>query len=374
METKFASPERSDAEKISSEAQFIADLPFIHQLVDLVPDAFLILNKNRQIVFCNNAFAEAVGITDIQDACGLRPGEALHCIHANEMAAGCGTSEYCIYCGAVNTILKSQDEKDELHCGECSVIVGEANSALNFKVWTRNLSFGDDDYTFFIARDISSDKRRSALERIFFHDILNTAGGIQGVVELLANADEEELDELVKLVESSSETLIEEINAQKDILAAESGELSLQVSEINSLNILKEVKDVYSKHEVALDKNICIDENTCDTEFASDTRMVKRIIGNMLKNALEASKDGDTVTFGAKLNNNNIEFWVRNSGVMPQEAQMQVFQRSFSTKGTGRGLGTYSIKLLGENFLKGKVSFVSNQTTGTVFSLNLPLE
>jgi sensor histidine kinase regulating citrate/malate metabolism len=62
---------------------------------------------------------------------------------------------------------------------------------------------------------------------------------------------------------------------------------------------------------------------------------------------------------------------VKNDQVIPEDIQKQLFQRSFSTKGTGRGIGTYSIKLLTENYLKGKVSFVSNETDGTVFSIEL---
>ena len=48
-----------------------------------------------------------------------------------------------------------------------------------------------------------------------------------------------------------------------------------------------------------------------------------------------------------------------------------MFQRSFSTKGAGRGLGTYSIKLLGEKYLNGKVGFISEQGRGTIFSVEL---
>jgi signal transduction histidine kinase len=44
-----------------------------------------------------------------------------------------------------------------------------------------------------------------------------------------------------------------------------------------------------------------------------------------------------------------------------------VFQRSFSTKGTGRGLGTYSIKLLTERYLGGRVWFESAEGHGTTF-------
>jgi sensor histidine kinase regulating citrate/malate metabolism len=53
--------------------------------------------------------------------------------------------------------------------------------------------------------------------------------------------------------------------------------------------------------------------------------------------------------------------------------QLQIFQRSFSTKGeNGRGIGAYSVKLFGEGYLKGKVAFSSSDPEGTVFSLSLP--
>jgi sensor histidine kinase regulating citrate/malate metabolism len=58
---------------------------------------------------------------------------------------------------------------------------------------------------------------------------------------------------------------------------------------------------------------------------------------------------------------------------MSQEIQLQIFQRSFSTKGEARGIGTYSIKMFTEQYLGGKVSFVSNPTEKTVFSISLPM-
>jgi len=62
--------------------------------------------------------------------------------------------------------------------------------------------------------------------------------------------------------------------------------------------------------------------------------------------------------------------WCR--GLDPRVA-LRVFQRSFSTKaGQGRGLGTFSMKLFGENYLGGRVSFTSLQEAGTTFSLERP--
>ena len=60
-------------------------------------------------------------------------------------------------------------------------------------------------------------------------------------------------------------------------------------------------------------------------------------------------------------------------GVMPEDTQMQVFQRSFSTKAaSGRGIGTHSMKLFGERYLGGKVAFTSRESEGTTFTLTLP--
>ena len=52
---------------------------------------------------------------------------------------------------------------------------------------------------------------------------------------------------------------------------------------------------------------------------------------------------------------------------------MKIFQRSFSTKGEGRGLGTYSMKLLTERYLGGRVSFTTSADEGTIFKVALPI-
>jgi len=58
--------------------------------------------------------------------------------------------------------------------------------------------------------------------------------------------------------------------------------------------------------------------------------------------------------------------------MMPEHVQRQVFNRSFSSKGVGRGLGTYSIRLLTEKYLKGRAWFTSNESEGTTFFIEIP--
>jgi sensor histidine kinase regulating citrate/malate metabolism len=63
---------------------------------------------------------------------------------------------------------------------------------------------------------------------------------------------------------------------------------------------------------------------------------------------------------------------VHNDNYIERETQLQLFKRSFSTKGAGRGIGAYSMKLFGEKYLNGKVWFESTQKEGTTFYISLP--
>ena len=105
----------------------------------------------------------------------------------------------------------------------------------------------------------------------------------------------------------------------------------------------------------------------------TDRRLLSRVLGNMLKNGLEATAAGQTVSLECHDRGQSVAFAVHNPEAMPEEVQRQVFQRSFSTKGQpGRGIGTYSMKLFGEQFLGGKVEFTSAASQGTTFTLTLP--
>ena len=91
----------------------------------------------------------------------------------------------------------------------------------------------------------------------------------------------------------------------------------------------------------------------------------------MAKNALEAIGFEETITIFASQHNGQIRFGVHNQTYISKETQLQIFKRSFSTKGKSRGLGTYSMKLLGEKFLKGKVDFTTSEKDGTSFFIDL---
>jgi signal transduction histidine kinase len=110
------------------------------------------------------------------------------------------------------------------------------------------------------------------------------------------------------------------------------------------------------------------------TTFRTDPILLGRVLMNLLKNALEASPTGAEVRLAGRLADSRVEFSVWNPGVVPEEARLRIFQRSFSTKGAGRGIGTYSVRLFAEGYLGGEVSFTSSENDGTTFAVSLPLD
>ncbi len=363
--TYFAPAERDDINKVKNQVDTLLKSPDFLALINSIPIIFMILNSSRQIVFGNERLANFLKIPSDQVPIGMRPGEIFNCIHSHENKGGCGTSEACEMCGAVNAIV---DGLKGITCAnECRILIGDGTEALDLKVYASPYRINDEDYVIFSIEDTSSEKRRAVLERTFLHDIINTAGGLKGITQLLKESPED-FDEFKDIIFELSTTLIDEINAQRQLLAAENDDLAVNLSEVNSIHLINSVIDTYKNHSVAENKQITLHSEVNIVNFLTDEPLAKRVVGNMTKNALEASDNGQTVTINCKDTPDYIEILVHNETVMPREVKLQMFQRSFSTKGSGRGIGTYSMKLLMEKYLKGKISFTSEEGEGTTFT------
>ena len=363
--TQFAPPERAELSVLKKDAAFFKKNDPLNKIADAVSTMLLVLNRQRQIVYANNLFLLSFSESDINNLIGKRPGEAVNCIHAYKTGEGCGTTEFCRSCGAVEAILESQlGKKSEKECR----IVTCNNNALDLRITATPYLKRGIEYTIFAIHDISHEKRRQALENIFFHDVLNSAGGILGLSGILSELENrEQIIDVAQTINRAAENMAREIIAQRQLNAAENGDLTPDIQSVNSLSILNDVAELYSCHDLVKNKSIEIRKDSEDVRIFTDPVIIRRIVGNMVKNALEASTAGSSVKLWCGSNHNSVRFSVHNSGFMNENTQHQIFQRSFSTKGVGRGIGTYSMKLLGEKYLKGKVGFESTPEKGTVF-------
>ncbi len=368
--TSFASTERADNAHLEGDAQFFEKNIILNLIANAVSSMLVILNQQRQIVYANKLFLDFLDLTNSNTVIGKRPGEAVNCIHAFAVEGGCGTSEFCRTCGAIGAILESQmGVKSEKECR----IVTCSQDALDLRVTATPYTDANGEYTIFAIHDVSHEKRREILERVFFHDVLNSAGGISGLSSLLQEVNNVgDMKKIAKTINRAAGNMIDEIQAQRQIIAAERGDLEPVLSVTTAKTLLNDVTDLFSKHEIIKGKKLHVQENLDDVTLYTDPVILRRILGNMVKNALEASSIKATVSLSFQGKDNNIRFSVHNSTWIEREVQLQLFKRSFSTKGSGRGIGTYSMKLLGEKYLKGKVWFQSSPEKGTTFFIAIP--
>lgn len=369
MDTKFASPERVSLETLKEQSRWFNNIPYLDAILGCLPDVVFIVNEQRQIIYVNSSLNSPFQKWNVNEALGKRAGEVFNCKHAFVEVGGCGTSEFCRNCGAVNAVLNSLKGKNDEQ--ECRISVINSHEALDLKVFTTPIEVNNKSFSVFAVSDISDEKRRRALEKIFFHDIMNTAGSLKGISELIPDATENELSEFTETLLELSEKIIEDIQTQKELSAAEQSELLVKPETVSSYDILHYLIKSLKNHVVAKGKEIQISNDAEDFPFTTDPKLLRRIMVNLVKNALEASGENGKVIINA-VKKGGPEFTVWNLGYIPKPIQNQIFQRSFSTKGEGRGLGTYSIKLLTEKYLNGNVSFVSKVESGTEFCISLP--
>lgn len=368
--TKLSTFTTEYSDDIRRQAALFNDPEVLRTFSDAVPDLLFILNPDHRVVHANKSACKAVGAEDAGQFMGISLGKALGCSRALGPVAECGASEHCRSCGAMNTILESyQGRKGQ---GDCSLAREIREGWLDLRVTASPITIQGEQFTLFVATDIANERRREVLERIFFHDVLNTAGALQGYLELLVRAHGREQQEFAETAQHLIDKLLQEISAQRELSEAESGEIKPNPTPMETRDFLEKLVELYSGHEMARSKTVTLAEDLERVMVNVDRTLLQRVVGNMITNALEASKSGQSVVAGYKYDSKGIEFWVRNEGCIPRELQLLIFQRSFSTKGAGRGLGTYSMRLLGEKYLGGIVSFATSLDDGTVFRIKLP--
>jgi nitrogen-specific signal transduction histidine kinase len=368
--TYFAPAGRDTPAEFYRKAAIIERLPLLKNALDAMPNMVMILNGNRQIVVANRKLLNILG-SSVAAIIEKRPGEAIKCIGAKGGPDGCGTGVNCTTCGAVNAVLDCGKHNAQI-VRECRILAQTPSEVvpLDLRVTATPFEVEKEVFVMVAIEDISHEKRVAVLQRTFFHDVLNTAGCIQGYADYLAS-DSASDPEVCQRLASLSGQLIEAIQSQRDLLHAEFGDLRVQPVPLKASQVLDDLRNQYLTHPVAAGRSISIGQSW-DGAIITDRQILNRVLGNMVKNALEATSPGGTVTLSCLESGYTAAFTVNNPEVMPKEVQLQVFQRSFSTKGeAGRGIGTYSMKLFGERYLGGKVDFESRSSEGTTFRLAL---
>ena len=221
------------------------------------------------------------------------------------------------------------------------------------------------------------------------HDIRTPINGICGMVDMADHYadDVEKQSEYRGKIKSASHLLLEMLNDVLDMSKLESGEVVLEEITLNLSNIFGEVLVVIE--QMAAERNIRImweEKELTHWNLIGSPSHVKRILMNILSNAVKYNKDNGNIYVSCKEiaseqpEMTTIEFICRDTGIGMTEAfQKQIFEpfaqedTGSRTKYAGTGLGMPITKKLVE-IMGGTISFESKEGAGSTFVIRIPFK
>jgi hypothetical protein len=337
--------------------------------LERLPLMVFLTNPFRQIVYCNTSFRRLSRHYLPGSVLGLRPGEALGCIHSQEMAGGCGCSDQCRHCGAVRAILKSLHGVES--CQECHIMTRDEMGlhAIDMQVLAQPFHVYDQIYSLNTAFDVSHERRLSNLTKSFLHSMVNAAGGMEALLTLVEGEAGGLSPAQLELLHQSAQNMLQEVLYQYDVTAVETDQLAVAKRVVDVAPLIRSLVGQLRHHPTARGRLLQAEGPSC--RVATDSRLVRHILGNLIVNALEACQREDVARVSWGEVGAGVVIHVDNPGIIPWEVSRQMFKRYVSTKGEDRGLGLYIAKIMAENHLGASLVYTPFEG-GTRFSLTLP--
>ncbi|MFW5768454.1 MAG: sensor histidine kinase [Spirochaetota bacterium] len=367
----FDPKKRLPLPEVDRQAKRLLSSDWFSALLAEVPSIILILNSNRQIIFVNKDLPSELRMLPEEEVIGLRPGESFGCIRAVHGEHGCGSTKFCSVCRLADAIARS--ENGERVESECHLLVRNGES-LNLGVKATPFELDGDRYVFCVIHDIGETKTKKVLERIFLHDMQNTVGTLYSIRDLIDELSHEELKEIVV---EEAEVLMEELQSYRLMIHAESRELVVKPEPVEIGGLLRGIVESLKRMQDFKDQPVEVDVPE-GLSLNTDRILLERILKNLIKNGFEAEKGRGKVrvkvyeTDGAHFPGGGLRCTVSNPTVMPEADQINIFRKIPGNKGGGRGWGTYSVRLLTEAYLRGRVDFCSSEGEGTIFEVTVP--
>jgi signal transduction histidine kinase len=373
--TWFLEPERATTPQLAAQIALASSSPIVDAVLKAGGGAIAVLNDRRQVLALNSDYLALLGVEEPGAALGLRPGEAVRCVHSGaEAPAGCGTGPACRTCGAAISILAAV-EHGPVAERDCAFTLERQGALVDteFRARAQRLEVGGERLIVLSLTDVSAERRRAALERAFFSDLQDLLSAVVASLDAMEGTSAELVQVEAADARDVATRIAQEVRLQRALMDPVPSGYAPAVATVPVAGIVQVLGGIFQHHPIAAGKRLRISGGGDGLLVRTDPYLVQRILTHMLVNAFEASPDRTEVALRIDAAEREIAFRVWNPGVIPPSVAPRIFQRYFTTKGDGsRGQGTFVMKYFGEKVLRGRVSFTSTKEAGTTFELRIP--
>jgi PAS domain S-box-containing protein len=198
------------------------------------------------------------------------------------------------------------------------------------------------------------------------HDLHGPLQTIKNASSLLKK-NPEKVDELLRVIDGAVETSLRLLEDIRD----NTGEMSLQIIETDVASVVRQAVAENSPSE-KVEIQLSLYEDLPMVQV--DQLKIRRVLDNLIRNAIEAMPEGGILHLSAKENADELVVKVSDTGEgIPSEVLDSLFKPFKTTRTNGTGLGLAFCKSVMEAH-NGAIHVKSESGVGTTFTLTLPLE
>ena len=281
--------------------------------------------------------------------------------------------------------LKQSEEQLILYAAELENKVQERTKDLNISI--KNLEReitvrkkAEEDVRRALEKERELNDLKSKFVSIASHEFRTPLSSILSSISLIdqynQKGDVEKIDKHVNRAKASVNHLTAILNDLLSLSKLEEGKMetlheNVYIKELFS-DIAEEVKLLLKSGQ-----KIVMECNTSKESLHTDSRILRNILFNLLSNASKYSEPNKSIYFSCENTATSFRVTIRDEGIgIPEADQRHLFERFFrasnvsNIQGTGLGLNIVKRYL---DLLNGSVTFTSEYTKGSTFTIILPI-
>ena len=249
------------------------------------------------------------------------------------------------------------------------------------EVNVRQIFFDNQSFLQWILRDITERKRldtlRDDLISMIYHDLRSPLANVLYSMDILASMLAEEdgmYNTLIDVAVRSAERIQRLTSSLLDLKRLEAGQPVLNRDTTNLLELINDATDAVKPIAESKKQEIYTELPAEMPIMRIDGDMIRRVIINLLENAIKYTPIGGRIGAGANPFEDGVLFWVKDNGpgIGPEQrdAIFDKFTRLHTTgRGIGLGLAFCRLAVEGHN---GRIWVDSEQGQGSIFMFILP--
>lgn len=293
-------------------------------------DPILITNWRGEILEANRRAVEATGYTE-QDLLSMTIGQ-LHHIDIQQVG----------------------EKFEVLSHGETlsydSLLCPKGAGDVPIEVYVRQIVVDGESRLQWILRDITErknlDAMRDDLTSMIYHDLRSPLSNVVSSLDvLISNLSDDEYmmqKSLLEIARRSTERIQRLTDSLLDVNRLEAGQVVGERNEIEPKQLIEEAIELVSPY--VENRGLFIEKSVQENlpNVIGDFDMLRRVLTNLLENAVKFSPNEGEINAGAQLEDKWVKFWVKDEGPgIPSKDHERIFDKfsRLKVEGAPKGLG-----------------------------------